>query len=144
MAYTFTHSVECPVGRGFAWGFWSDVDNWARVDPAVESVRLDGPFEAGTSGETRQRGGAPVEWKLVEVSEGRGAVVEICLPGASVKFAWAFEESGDEATRITQRVTLEGGRAEDYSEGMKVLEREMPSGMSRLAEAMAKAARDAV
>jgi hypothetical protein len=47
MAYTFTHSVECPVEREFAWGFWAEFENWTAVDPAMESVRLDGPFAAG-------------------------------------------------------------------------------------------------
>src|SRR4051812_30292729 len=117
MTYTFTHSVECPVGREVAWGFWAEVENWAAVDPAVESVRLDGPFAAGTRGETRMSGGGPpVEWRFAEVSEERGAVVEVSLPGASVKFALTFEELGEGSTRITQRVTLEGERADDYAE----------------------------
>lgn len=141
MAYVFTHSVECVAGRGFAWAFWSEVGNWAAVDPAVESVELDGPFASGARGETRTRGGGPVEWRLAEVSEGMGAVVEISLPGALVRFAWEFEESGGEATRITQRVTLEGEREGEYIEGMKMLEQNMPAGMGRLAEAIASASR---
>lgn len=143
MTYTFTHSVECRAGREAAWRFWSDLRNWAAVDPAVESAKLDGPFEAGSRGETRTRGGGTVEWRLAEVSEGRGAVVEISLPGALVRFAWKFEELGEEATRMTQRVTLEGERAGEYAEGMKVLEKNMPDGMSRLAQAIAKASDEA-
>jgi hypothetical protein len=137
--YEFTHTVECTVGREFAWAFWSDVGNWAAVDPAVESVSLDGPFRAGARGETRPRGGGPVAWRLAEVSEGRGALVEISLPGAAVRFAWTFEESAGGGASITQRVTLEGERAGEYAEGMKALERNMPAGMGRLAEAIAKA-----
>src|ERR1044071_7381324 len=104
MTYTFTHRVECAAGREFAWAFWSDVGNWAAVDPAVESVSLDGPFEAGARGGTRARGGGPIAWRLVEVSEGRGALVEISLPGASVRFAWTFEESAGGGACVTQRV----------------------------------------
>jgi hypothetical protein len=139
MTYTFTHRVECAAGREFAWAFWSEVGNWAAVDPAVESVKLDGPFAAGARGETRPRGVGPVEWRLAEVNEGRGAVVEISLPGASVRFAWEFEELSEGVTRITQRVTMEGGRAGEYVEGMRMLEQNMPAGMGRLAEAIATA-----
>lgn len=139
MTYTFAHSVECPVGREFVWGFWSEVGNWAAVDPVVESVELDGPFAAGTRGETRTSGGETFEWRLAEVSEGRGAVVEMSPPGALLKFVWTFEESGESMTRITQLVTLEGERAGDYAEGMKMLEQGIPVGMCKLAEAIVKA-----
>jgi hypothetical protein len=144
MTYTFTHSVECVAGREFAWAFWSDVGNWAAVDPSVESVELDGPFAAGTCGETRPRGGGPVKWRLGEVNGGRGAVVEISLPGALLRFAWEFEELSEGVTRMTQRVTMEGERAGDYVEGMKVLEQNMPAGMDRLAGAIAKTSGEAV
>jgi hypothetical protein len=55
---------------------------------------------------------------------------------------WRFEES-EGGTRITQRVTLEGERADDYAEGVKMLEQYTPEGMRRLAEAMAKASGEA-
>jgi hypothetical protein len=139
MTYTFTHSVECAADRKFAWAFWSDVGNWAAVDPAVESVELDGPFVAGTRGETRPRGGEKVEWRLAEVCEGSGAVVEISVPGALVRFAWEFKEESEGVTSITQRVTLEGERAGDYAEGMRMLEQGAPVGMGKLAEAIEKA-----
>lgn len=45
MTYTFTHSVECAAGREFAWAFWSEVGNWAAVDPAVESVNRESRLE---------------------------------------------------------------------------------------------------
>jgi hypothetical protein len=64
--------------------------------------------------------------------------VEFSLPGASAKFALTFEESGEGSTRITQRVTLEGERADDYAEWMKMIEQMMPEGMRRLSEAIVK------
>jgi hypothetical protein len=143
MAYTFTHSVECHVEREFAWRFWADVRNWEAVDPAVDAVSLEGPFAAGTWGETRTSGGETVGWRLAEVFEGDGAVVEMSLSGALLKFAWTFEETGEGGTRITQLVTLEGERAGDYAEGMKMLEHGIPEGMRKLCEAMLKASGEA-
>ena len=137
----FEHSIECQVGRNFAWKFWTNVDNWAAVDPAVEWAKLEGPFIAGTKGRTKSLGADPNEWKLAEVEEGRRAVIEITAPGATVKFHWSFTDMTGGGARITQKVTLEGERAAEYEEGMKLLEKEMPPGMERLVEAMVRAAR---
>jgi hypothetical protein len=137
----FEHSIDCRVGRDFAWKFWANVDNWAVVDPAVEWARLEGPFIAGTIGRTKPRGADTNEWKLAEVEEGIRAVIEITAPGATVKFHWSFADITGGGVRITQKVTLEGERTSDYEEGMRMLEKGIPSGMERLIEAMVKADR---
>src|SRR5262245_33854265 len=108
----FEHHVEVQVGRDFAWRFWTDVANWA-FDPSVESVELDGPFAAGAKGVTKPRGQAPIEWRLVEVQDRSGALIEIPLPGATISFRWRYEDAAGGAVRITQRVTLKGERAAD-------------------------------
>ena len=66
-----------PVSRDLAWQFWTNVENWPTVDGSVESVRLNGPFAAGSTGVTRSRDIDPVEWRLVEVNDGSSAVIEI-------------------------------------------------------------------
>lgn len=138
MAWEFTHSVDCPVSREFAWQFWSTVENWL-FDTSAESVTLDGPFAAGTRGTTKPRGLDPLNWQLVEVDEGRNAVIEIDLPGAVTRFRWEFAELSDTVTHITQRVTLEGERAEDYMAGAAELEKGIPEGMRMLTEEILKA-----
>ncbi|MGH9752366.1 MAG: hypothetical protein ACREA2_06230 [Blastocatellia bacterium] len=135
----FEHYVEVQVSRDFAWRFWTNIANWA-FDPSVESVELDGPFAAGTKGVTKTRGGGPVEWKLVDVQNRSAALIEITLPGATISFRWRYEDAAGGGVRITQRVTLEGERADDYAEGMAMLESGVPQGMSKLAEEMIKAA----
>jgi hypothetical protein len=90
---------------------------------------------------TKPRGSDPNEWKLVEVEEGSRAVIEITASGAIVKFHWSFTDITGGGVRMTQKVTLEGERAAEYEEGMKLLEKGIPSGMERLVEAMVKAAK---
>jgi hypothetical protein len=141
--YEFEHAVECPVERDFAWRFWTDVGNWAAVDPSVEWVKLDGPFASGTRGTTKPRGFAATEWVLAEVEDGKGAVIEVSVPGALMRFAWVFEEKAPGVTRITQRVSLEGEEAGLYAGVMKEFEEGIPAGMSSLARAMVRAANDA-
>ncbi|SRR6266852_4038738 len=138
--WTFEHSVDCRVSRDFAWRFWTDVSNWPVVDSSVEAATLNGPFQLGTTGTTKPRGGAPIQWRLAEVHNERSAVVLIPVPGAVLRCAWKFEDSGPAATRITQRASIEGEKAQDYIATVAPeLERNMPQGMRKLAEAMEKA-----
>lgn len=141
--WTFEHSVDCRVSRDFAWRFWTDVSNWPVVDSSVEAVTLNGPFQSGATGTTKPRSGAPIHWQLEEVHDGSSAVVLIPAPGAALRFAWKFDYFGANATRITQRASLEGETARDYIAAVAPeLERNMPQGMRKLAEAMEKAASD--
>jgi hypothetical protein len=138
----FEHSTECQVGRDFAWRFWTNIDNWAVVDPAVEWAKLEGPFIAGTIGRTKPREADPNEWKLAEVEEGKRAVIEWAAPGATMRFHWSFADLPGGGVRMTQKITLEGERAAEYEEGMKLLEKGVPFGMEKLAETMLKAVSD--
>jgi hypothetical protein len=107
MSYKFEYSINCPVNKDFAWRFWTDVANWAKVDPAVESVEMEGPFASGTSGVTHIRGAAPAAWKLIDVKDGESANIEITAPGAAVHFHWVSgEESAAGNALLTQQVSL--------------------------------------
>lgn len=140
MAERFEHSVECPVDRDFAWRFWTNVENWAAVDSSVESVTLEGPFAEGSKGRTKPRGLPPAEWELIEVVEGRRAVIGVEVPGAVFTFRWVFERTPAGGTRITQRVSVAGERAAEYKGAVGEFARGVPAGMRSLADAMAKAA----
>jgi hypothetical protein len=139
MSYEFEHSVKCPVSRDFAWQFWSNVENWAAVDPGVESVKLDGEFAAGTKGLTKPRGAPETEWQLLEVEDGQSVVVGVFVPGAVWKFVWLFEDSNDESTIITQRMVLEGERADDYAEAVAMFKKGIPDGMQSLVRGIVSA-----
>ena len=139
-AWRFEYSVECLVSRDFAWQFWTDVANWAVVDPAVESVKLDGPFAAGAKGTTKPRGSDSVEWRVTEVEDRSRALIEMPAPGAVLRCLLTFEDSLNGGTRITQRMSLDGERAEDYAWIGAEMEKGMPEGMQKLAEAIRRVA----
>jgi len=133
--WNFEHSVERKADRNFAWQFWTNVNNWPEVDSSVESASLDGPFQSGTKGSTKPRGGEPIHWQLEDVQDGCSAVVMIHLPTAALRCAWRFEDSGIHATRITQRASIEGQKAQEYvSTAAHELEKGIPDGMRKLAE----------
>jgi hypothetical protein len=137
--WSFEHAVEVRSSRERAWGFWSDVAGCARVDPGVEWARIDGPFAAGAHGQTKPVGAAAIEWTLAEVTAGERAVIEIAVPGATVRFAWAFGDGMRGGATLTQRVELAGERAEQYLGAMAGLAQGIPQGMARLADAIDRA-----
>lgn len=139
--WEFEHSVETEAARAFAWRFWTDVSNWA-FDSSIEWVRLDGPFASGTMGETKSPGLDPVRWELKGVRPEEEAVVEMALPGATLRFHWRFEDAPEGGTRITQRASLDGPAADDLiRQGAQEFERGIPEGMRKLASFMSEAAR---
>jgi len=138
-AWVFEHSVVCSVTVEFAWSFWTDVRNWA-LDADVESVEIDGPFAAATSGFTNSKSSGRVEWRIVEAQFGR-AVIEFPLPSAVGRFVWTFEDIGG-GTRVTQRCTLGGEQADIFAKAVgPSLEAGIPAGMRKLCETMENAAR---
>ena len=129
------HAVEVDLPRDAAWRYWTRVENWA-VDAAIDQVRLDGPFRAGARGETVVRGSSKiVPWTIVEVEEGRRAVLDVHAGGLIARFGWQFEELPDGRTRMTQNVTVHG-RPADAAAVAAELAQTMPAGMARLAAAM--------
>jgi hypothetical protein len=138
--WTFEHRVECRVDPDFAWRFWTQIENWAAVDPLLEWARISGAFAPGSRIEMKTRGGEAIESRIVEVENGSSALLETLLPGASVSFLLQFEPS-PLGTRIRQRITLAGARAEEYeAQVASGFEKGVPAGMQRLADAMERAA----
>jgi hypothetical protein len=132
--YAFEFAIDCPVAREFAWRFWSTVSNWM-LDSDVESVELNGPFASSSHGVTMSRSSGRIEWKLRNVQPGNGAIVEISVPGATAQFEMLFENSGN-ATRITQRVRIEGENARALGQA---LQQGIPEGMKKLCTKMTEA-----
>src|SRR5262245_58092497 len=115
MPWELKHSVIADAPRQTVWEFVSNVDNLARVEgDAVESMTLDGPFQAGTRGTTKMRGQEPTHWRLAEVEPPERSVTEVELVDAVVRFTWSYEELTDGRTRLTQHIALEGPGAEAY------------------------------
>jgi hypothetical protein len=134
--WEFEHTVEIGASREAAWKFWTKVDNWS-IDPSIEWVKLDGPFEAGAVGETKQHGLPPLRWRIAELRPVERAVIEIEMTEALVRFALEFEAVSRNRSRLRQRMTLEGPGAEKLSAGLGTqFEQGIRDGMERLADAI--------
>jgi uncharacterized protein YndB with AHSA1/START domain len=140
MPWELKHSVIANAPRQTVWEFVSQIDNLARVEgDAVESMTLDGPFQAGTRGTTKMRGQEPTHWRLAEVEPPERATYQMELREAVVRFAWTYEELTDGRTRMSQHIVLEGPGAEAYVPAMEqYFAPNVGQGMERLAEAVAR------
>ena len=140
MAWELKHSVIANANRQTVWEFVSNIDNLARIEgDAVESITLDGPYQAGSKGTTKMRGQEPIHWRLADVEPPRRSVTEMELTGAVVRFNWTYEELPDGRTRLSQHIVLEGPGAEAYVAFMEEhIAGNLPQGMQRLAEEVAR------
>jgi len=136
-SWEITHSIEANVSPAFAWQYWTDVANWD--DPPAE-FELNEPFSTGSRGLTRLPGQEPLRWLVREVSPPTAATIEVSLDGAILSFAWRFAGLTDGRTRVTQRIVLEGEKADVYLSLAKAAFTANPAvAMNKLATAMANA-----
>jgi uncharacterized protein YndB with AHSA1/START domain len=140
MFWELKQTVIANASRQTVWKFVSNIDNLARVEgDAVESMTLDGPFQAGARGTTKMRGQEPTHWRLAEVEPPERAVYEMELPGAVVRFNWTYEELTEGRTRLSQHIVLDGPGAEAYVPAMEQsLALNVGKGMERIAEEIAR------
>jgi hypothetical protein len=140
MFWELKHSVIAATDRRTVWEFISDIDNLARLEgDAVESMTLDGPYQAGSWGMTRMRGQEPIHWRLAEVDPPARSVTEIELSDAVLRFSWTYEELPEDRTLLSQHIVLEGPGAEAYVPLMKEhFAGNVSKGMQRLAEELAR------
>jgi hypothetical protein len=140
MSWEWKHSVIANADRQTVWEFVSNIDNLVRVEgDAVESITLDGPFQAGTRGTTKMRGQEPTHWQLVEVIPPERSVTEVALNEAVVRFIWTYEELAGGRTRLSHHIVLDGPGAEAYVPVME--EHFAPNvgqGMEKLAKEIAR------
>jgi Polyketide cyclase / dehydrase and lipid transport len=140
MTWELKHSVVANADRRTVWEFVSNIDNLARVEgDAVDSMTLDGPFQAGTRGTTKMRGQEPMHWRLAEVRQPERTMYEMQLSEAVVRFTWTYEELDGMQTRMTQHITLDGPGAGAYLPVMEeIFAPNVRKGMDRLADEIAK------
>ena len=136
LTWEMTHSVDAEVSAAFAWRYWTDITNW---DDPPAKFELEGPFAAGTQGNTRLPGQEPLRWSIREMTPPEGATIEMPLDGATLSFQWRFAGLADGGTRITQRVALTGENANAYLPHASAFAANMPGGMKKIAARMAAA-----
>ena len=101
-------SVETNASPAAVWKIWSDTSTWAQWNPDVQSISLNGPFAAGTSGTMKTKQGTR-EVQLAEVIPGRSFRLETSVIPLT-RFAFECQVVAGPAgkTTISQAIRVAG------------------------------------
>ncbi len=103
-----SRSRETKASPDQVWNVWSDTSAWAKWNPDVLSVSLDGPFASGTAGEMRTRAGGTHRIRLEGVEPGHRFRLETAvLPASTFSFRCEVAPVGA-GSRISQTIAVGG------------------------------------
>jgi hypothetical protein len=91
------------------WRLWSDPSSWGDWNPDVRELKLNGPFQAGTTGTMYQKSGRVHRITLTNVQPSRSFQLETS-PVPLTIFVFTCEVRGDGVSRtvISQSVGMRG------------------------------------
>jgi hypothetical protein len=77
------------------WRVATDVNRWPEWDPHEEAGEIFGPFETGTRGYSKPRGGPAANWTLTEVSENQSWSLINPMPIGTLKVENRYSQQQD-------------------------------------------------
>lgn len=101
------HTVETTATPTQIWQVWQDVENWKDWDHELESSRLDGPFQTGTSGWLKPIGGPLLKTLLTYVEPFKMFVQEAKLFLAKVVMIHSISQVAGK-TQVTFQTEIRG------------------------------------
>lgn len=142
--HLITVTRETTASPEHIWPLWADVPERTRWDEGLEWIRIDGPFETGSTGEVKLRGQPAVPYEIIECDPMR-SYTDRFYPPAGGRMDWhhTIEDRGDGTWAVTFRVTVRGPTSLALTPVFKqILNDELPATVDRLialAEASAEA-----
>jgi hypothetical protein len=106
--YEMTEQTTVHGDIDAVWAVVTDVAGWPGWDPHEQQARLDGPFQAGTTGWSKPNGGPATAWTITEVVPRRRWSSECALPGGKLTGENLFEPLGDGQIRCTRTIRVSG------------------------------------
>lgn len=101
------HTIETKATPTQIWEVWKDVENWKYWDQEIELSRIDGPFQAGTTGCTKFVGTPLIKTLLTNVELLRLVVQEAYLLFAKVVSYQSMRQVSGK-THVTFQVEIRG------------------------------------
>ena len=101
-------SVETSASPAAVWKVWSDTTTWPQWNPDVQSMALNGPFAAGTTGTMKTKQGTR-QVQLADVVPGRSFRLETTVIPLT-RFAFECQVAAGAAgkTTISQAIRVGG------------------------------------
>jgi hypothetical protein len=94
------------------WRLWSDVTGWARWNPGIERIAIEGPFEAGTEFVMQPPGQEALRSQLASVRPLEGFEDETVLGEVCVRVDHRLERVDDTSLRIVYTAAVTGPDAD--------------------------------
>lgn len=101
------HTIETTASLESIWNIGKDVKNWNTWDKETEYSSINGPFEKGTNGNWKAKGGPLLQTKLTRVEPLKMFVVEYKLFFARVINSHYLNQSAGK-TLYTQHIEIKG------------------------------------
>lgn len=101
------HTVETTASPGAIWQIWEDVAHWNSWDHGIEFSRIEGPFQTGTTGVLKPKGGPLVHTKLTRVEPMKLFIDEAQLTLARIIVSHSLNESAGK-TLVTHEIKMQG------------------------------------
>jgi hypothetical protein len=105
IAETEAQSTAAPAGFFRKWG---DMATWPEWNLDTQWVRLDGPFETGSRGVLKPKGGPKVKFVIESLVPDREFVDVSLLVGARLTFRHMVEPLPEGGCRVRVTVTMAG------------------------------------
>jgi Polyketide cyclase / dehydrase and lipid transport len=101
-------SVETTASPQAAWKIWSDTSSWPEWNPDVQSMALNGPFAAGTTGTMKTKQGTRAI-QLTEVVPGTSFQLETTvIPLTRFVFVCKVSPGPGAKTTLSQAILVGG------------------------------------
>ncbi|HEX4838985.1 MAG TPA: SRPBCC family protein [Rhabdochlamydiaceae bacterium] len=108
------HTVETKATPIQIWKIWEDAENWKTWDQEIEFSRIDGPFQAGTTGCTKFAKTPVIKTLLTKIELHKLVVQEAYLSFAKVISYQSMSQMAG-MTRVTFQVEIKGPLSFFYS-----------------------------
>ncbi|WP_232676285.1 SRPBCC family protein [Nocardioides sp. R-C-SC26] len=130
MTFEHTETATTTASPDRVWQIWNDVATWPDWDPSVADARLDGPFEAGTTGTMTLAGPIEVPLALDVVEPGRRYLDRLTMGELVIAIDHVVEATPDGSV-ITVSTVISGPGAEGIG---PMVTAEAPAAIARLIE----------
>lgn len=101
------HTIETTATTATIWGIWANVANWNSWDHGIEFATLNGPFQKGSTGTLKPKGGPLVHTTLTSVIPLQEFVDESKLPLTKIIVSH-FMSTSHGKTHVTHRIEMRG------------------------------------
>ena len=106
--YSFEVTTIVQADPAALWQAWTDMPRFPQWDPREEETRLDGPFAAGTSGWSKQRGNPGGPFTIARIVEGRRWDVTSPLPGGKLDITHEISPLPDGKVQLRKQYDVHG------------------------------------